>query len=177
MLPLPPVAFKQSYVTATKDWANCSASADVLVDGKILLADTPVTYLLFLEKRLVDLHTFVAKLPTLDPAEIWNYNAEAGCWATEPVTTTRAKKVPRNHVLAEATPQHPAQVQMYNEDVIVGTWRTVKFSGALPAERVRELLERVEKLQEAVKYATQAANSADVVDQRVGKKVFDYLFA
>nr|WP_233508231.1 hypothetical protein [Spongiactinospora gelatinilytica] len=36
-------------VTATKDWANCAAKADVMVDGSVLLADVPVTYLLFLE--------------------------------------------------------------------------------------------------------------------------------
>src|SRR6478752_7224234 len=45
-------------VTATKDYTNCKARADVVVDGKTLLAGVPVTYLLFLEKQLVDLHTF-----------------------------------------------------------------------------------------------------------------------
>ncbi len=54
---------------------------------------------------------------------------------------------------AEATDKHPAQVGVYYEDVAVGFWRTVKFSGALPAKRVGELLERVEKLQQAVKFA------------------------
>ena len=46
-------------------------------------------------------------------------------------------------MLAEATQQHPAQVQVYMEDVPEGDWTTVKFSGALPASRVRTLLERV----------------------------------
>src|ERR1700754_1740526 len=41
-------------VTATKDWANCEAKADVVVDGEALLKDVPVSYLLFLEKQLVD---------------------------------------------------------------------------------------------------------------------------
>jgi hypothetical protein len=164
-------------VTATKDWANCDARADVKIDGHVLLADVPVTYLLFLEKQLVDLRTFVSKLPTLDPAENWSYSAQAECWATDPVETTRTKKVPHNHVLAEATPQHPAQVQVYTEDVVVGTWRTVKFSGALPAERVTELVRRVEALQMAVKFAREDANGADVIDQRVGAAVFSYLFA
>ena len=30
-----------------------------------------MTYLLFLEKQLTDLHTFVKKLPVLDAAESW----------------------------------------------------------------------------------------------------------
>jgi hypothetical protein len=164
-------------VTATKDWANCVAKADVVVDGKVLLAQVPATYLLFLEKQLVDLHTFVKKLPILDASESWNFDASADSWATEPVQTTRTKKVPRNHVKAEATEKHPAQVEVYYEDVIVGYWRTVKFSGSLPARRVNELLARVEKLQEAVKFAREEANSIEVSEQKLGEKVFNYLFA
>jgi hypothetical protein len=52
----------------------------------------------------------------------------------------------------------------------------VKFSGALPAKRVSELLERVEKLQDAVKFAREEANNAETTDRRVGDKVFGYLF-
>ena len=163
-------------VTATKDWTNCVAKADVVVDGEPLLRDVPVAYLLFLEKQLVDLHTFVRKLPVLDAAESWVYDASADAWATEPAQTTRTKKIPRNHVKAEATEKHPAQVEVYYEDVIVGYWKTVKFSGALPAKRINELLERVEKLQQAVKFAREEANGVDVVEQEVGDKVFRYLF-
>ncbi|BCJ28031.1 hypothetical protein AB0I55_24225 [Actinocatenispora sera] len=163
-------------VTATKDWANCVARADVVVDGRTILAEVPVTYLLFLEKQLVDLHTFVRKLPVLDAAESWNYDSSADCFATEPVQTLRTRKVPRNHVKAEATEKHPAQVEVYHEDVTVGYWRTVKFSGALPASRVNELIDRVEKLQAAVKFAREDANGTEVEDRKVGERVLGYLF-
>ena len=163
-------------VTATKDWTNCKARADVVVDGNTLLAQVPATYLLFLEKQLVDMHTFVKKLPVLDASETWSFDASADCWATEPVQTVKTKKIPRNHVKAEATEKHPAQVEVYYEDVVVGNWRTVKFSGALPAQRVNELLARVEKLQEAVKFAREEANSIEADEQKVGEKVFQYLF-
>jgi hypothetical protein len=163
-------------VTASKDWTNCKARADVVVDGQTLLTQVPATYLLFLEKQLVDLHTFVRKLPVLDAAEAWTFDPSADSWATEPVQTVRTKKIPRNHVKAEATEQHPAQVEVYYEDVVVGYWRTVKFSGALPAQRVNELLARVEKLQEAVKYAREEANNIEADEQKVGERVFGYLF-
>ncbi len=163
-------------VTATKDATNCVARADVALDGRTLLTDVPVTYLLFLEKQLTDLHTFVRKLPVLDAAESWSFNDSADSWSTEPIRTIRTRKVPRNHVKAEATEKHPAQVEVYYEDIPVGYWTTVKFSGALPAKRVSELLDRVEKLQEAVKYAREEANSTEVVDRSVGDKVFGYLF-
>ncbi|WP_144118481.1 hypothetical protein [Catellatospora sichuanensis] len=164
-------------VTAAKDATNCVARADVVVDDRVLVSDVPVTYLLFLEKQLTDLHTFVKKLPVLDAAESWVFSDSADCWSTEPVRTIRTKKVPRNHVKAEATEKHPAQVEVYYEDIAVGYWTTVKFSGALPAKRVSTLLERVEKLQQAVKFAREEANNAEAVDKHVGDRVFGYLFA
>jgi len=163
-------------VVATKDWANCAARADVVVDGKPLLVQVPVTYLLFLEKQLVDLHTFVTKLPVLDPAETWHFDSTQDCWASDPAETSKTKKVPRNHVKAEATEKHPAQVEVYHEDIVVGFWKTVKFSGAVPAARVRELTERVEKLQKAVKMAREEANSGPAERQQTSDKVFGYLF-
>jgi hypothetical protein len=163
-------------VTATKDWSNLTARADVKVDEQTIARDVPVTYLLFLEKQLTDLHTFVKKLPVLDAAESWVRDDSTDSWKTEPVRTIRTKKVPRNHVKAEATEKHPAQVDVYYEDVAVGYWTTVKFSGALPAKRVNDLLDRVLKLQTAVKFAREEANNVEVVDQKVGAAVFGYLF-
>lgn len=163
-------------VVATKDSANCGARADVTVDGKVLLEKVPVTYLLFLEKQLVDLRTFVQKLPILDPSETWRFDATQDCWASDVAETSKTKKVLRNHVKAEATDKHAAQVDVYHEDVVVGRWKTVKFSGALPAARVRLLLERVDKLQQAVKVAREEANGATVEMVKTGDQVFGYLF-
>ncbi len=164
-------------VVATKDYANCEAKADVVVAGNVLLEKVPVSYLLFLEKQLNDLHTFVKKLPVLDPSETWSFDNASDSYATEAIQTIKTKKIPRNHVKAEATENHPAQVEVYYEDVVVGNWRTIKYSGALPAARVNELLARVELLQEAVKFACEAANNYEVSDQKVGKTIFDFLFA
>jgi hypothetical protein len=164
-------------ITATKDWTNIKARADIVVDGVTLLSQVPITYILFLEKQLTDMHTFIKKLPVLDASETWVFDSAADCWATEPIQTLRTKKVPRNHVKAEATEKHPAQVDVYYEDVTVGFWRTVKFSGALQAKRVNELLERVEKLQQAVKFAREEANNTEAEDQKVGERFFNYLFA
>lgn len=164
-------------VTLTKDVANGVAKADIVVDGTPLATAVPVTYLLFLEKQLADLFTFVNHLPVLDASETWSYDKTTDAYATAPTQTTRSKKVPRNHVKAEATPQHPAQVEMYFEDVLVGYWTTVKYSGALPQARVNELKARVVRLAEAVKVAREQANSTPVTDQKIGDKVFGYVFA
>jgi hypothetical protein len=145
-------------VTATREWANTMARADVVVDG------------------VTDLRTFIAKLPVLDPAEAWAFDPTTDAYATGQVLTTRTRKVPRNHVKAEATKEHPAQVEVYYEDVTVGHWRTVKFSGALPASHVKALRARVERLQEAVKVAREEANALEVEDVHVGARVLNYLF-
>lgn len=166
-------------VTLTKETANTNATADVVVDGETLLSEVPVTYLLFLEKKLTDLKTFVSKLPVLDPSTNWHADTslEDGVWVSDEVKTTRTKKVPRNHVLAAATDKHPAQVQVYHEDVIVGDWTTKKFSGAVPAARRAALIERVNKLSDAVKVARETANSIEVTDRKAGEAVFEYLFS
>ena len=48
-------------------------------------------------------------------------------WKTDPVRTIRTKKVPRNHVKAEATENHPAQAEVYYEDLPVAYWTTEPF--------------------------------------------------
>ena len=163
-------------VVATKDYGNTQARADVVVDGEILVSQAPVPFLLFLEKQLTDLMTFVAKLPVLDPSETWHWDAASDSYATEATQTTKTKKVPRNHVKAEATKEHPAQVEMFFEDVLVGYWTTVKFSGALPQSRVTDLFDRVVKLSEAVKIARETANGVKVPDVKTGEAIFGYLF-
>jgi hypothetical protein len=162
-------------VTATKDWANCRAVADVEIDGQVLIGGAPVPFLLFLEKQISDLHAFVDKLPTLDEAEDWAKNDGGGLFKTAPIATHRTKKVQKPIVLYDATKEHPAQTQLITEDVVVGYWDTVKHSGALPAPRKKELMSRIEKLSHAVKFAREKANAADAETVSVGKPIFDYL--
>jgi hypothetical protein len=164
-------------VVITKDAANQVASADLRVNGSVLVPDVPVTTLLFLEKQLIDIYTFVRKLPVLDPAEQWHLDEQRGHYATAPVQTARSKKIMKTHIAYPATTEHPAQTQTYGEDIQVGLWTTLKFSGALPAARVAELTARVVTLQKAVTAARQAANSMEIADRRMGDVVLGYLFA
>lgn len=161
----------------TKDSANQKAKADIVVDGQTIAKDVPVSYLLWLEKELTHLHTVVKALPTLDPAEKWEYDENVGVYKTPVTQTTRGKKVPRNHVKAPATDKHPAQVEMWYEDIIAGYWDTVKFSGAIPADRRRVLVERIQALTEAVKFAREQANGTEVQDRKIGESLFAYVLA
>lgn len=163
-------------VVATKDATNTVAKADVKVGNRLIVSDVPATYLLFLEKQLGDLSTFLTRLPRLDPSERWEWDDVANAYASEPVETHRTKKVPRSQVLYEATDRHPAQVQAYTEDIVDGYWKTVKFSGALPSREIEDMIRRVALLQDAVKTAREEANTVEVIDRYdVGRAVLEYI--
>lgn len=164
-------------VTAVKDWSNCAATASITVDGVPLLDKVPVTYLLFLEKQLNDVRTFIGSLPTLDESESWTLDTNSGLYNTGEVKTHRTKKVQRPIVLYPATPEHPAQTQLLTEDVIAGYWSQVKQSGALTRPEKEGLVKKVENLTRAIKEAREAANGVDVVETpNVSKQIFSYLF-
>jgi len=46
----------------------------------------------------------------------------------------------------------------------------------MPAPRKKQLLARIEKLSNAVKFAREQANAAEAPDKKLGKEVFDFLF-
>lgn len=162
-------------ITATKDWANCEAKADIVVDGQVIVKQAPATFILWLEKQVEDLRTFVSHLPTLDEAEDWTEDVNTRLFKSKETTTHRTQKVQEPIVLYPATEQHAAQVQLITKDVLVGFWDETKISGALPVPRKAEILERVEKLFQAVKTAREAANMADAPKRHVGSAVFNFL--
>jgi pterin-4a-carbinolamine dehydratase len=165
---------------ALVDVANTRAVADIVLSGggETIATDVPATTLLFLEKKITDMATFIAKLPVLDPSEVWSLDAnDTKIFRTPPTESFRMKKVLRNHEKAPATDHHPAQVETYSEDVPVGTWTTIKFSGAIPADLKRRLAERCETLRQAVRYAREQANSVTVPDvEAIGPAVASYVF-
>lgn len=161
----------------TKEAGNVTAKADIVVGGEVLAQDVPLTFLLFLERQLGEMHTMLKVVPTHDPSEQWHWDSSASAWATEVIKTARTKKVPRNHVRAAATDKHPAQVDVWTEDVVVGEWSTIKFTGAVPADRRELLIARVLELSDAVKFAREQANTIEVTTRQIGETMFDYILA
>lgn len=164
-------------ITAQKDFANQVASADIVVDGNVLVKDAPATLILWLEKRVEDIRTFVQHLPTLDEAVEWAPDVNTALYRSEPLTTHRTQKVVEPIVLYPATDKHPAQTQLLNKDVLVGFWDEIKLSGALPVPRKKLILQRIEKLYQAVKSAREAANMTVAPKHEVGSALLDFLIA
>jgi hypothetical protein len=163
-------------LSATQDWANTEAKASIVVDGQTILPDVPVSYLLFLEKQLIDVKTFIQSLPILAIDKDWRHDPSRGCYVTEPKETVKTKKITEFVTVFEPTEHHPGQAKEVTKDVVEGTWSLVEFSGALPKDRVDELLKRVDKLSKAVIQAREEANSKDVAQKQVASSVFAYLF-
>jgi len=165
---------------ATKDLTNAGAFADVVVGDQVIIEHAPVTFLLPFEKYLSqEVRGLIESLPVLDAAQDWEVSASEreGIYETPTVRRHRTKKVNRVLELSPATDKHPAQVQLVSEDVLAGYWNEKKFSGAVPASYKAELINRVETLIQAVKFAREKANDTEVTDLKVGDAVFGYLFA
>lgn len=166
-------------VVATQEFANTEAKANIVVGNEenkqVLATGVPVSYLLFLEKQLTNVKNFVNRLPTLDPVETWSYDENVPGYKSEGTKTNKTKKVLKNHVKSEATDKHPAQVEVFSEDIKEGEWLTYKFSGAIPEGAKRELADRVRQLLDAVKTAREEANSIEVKQRKVAKNLFKFI--
>ncbi len=160
----------------TQDTGNQQARADIRVEDQVILANVPVTTLLFLDKQLVELETFVRLLPTPDPSEEWTHDPNSGLLKSQVSESLRTQKEPAVFVKYEATKEHPAQTEFYMKDVAVGTWRQILYSGCIQADRKNAILARVKKLQEAVKLAREHANLIEVERQRAAEAVLTFVF-
>lgn len=160
----------------TQDTGNQSARADIVVDGQTLLAKVPVTTLLFLDKQVNDLETFVSKLPTPDPAEEWTHDPNSGLLRSRATESVRTSKEPTVIVKYPATTEHPAQTELFTKDVPVGTWTQIVYSGCIPTDRKNAILARVRKLQDAIKVAKEQANLLDVERQKAGEPLLSFVF-
>lgn len=164
-------------IAARKEYSNCNAKANIIVDGQVLAEGVPVTYLLFLEKQLTDLRTFIGKLPVLDNNEDWREDVNSGLYKTDAISTHRTKKSQKPIVLYPATEQHPAQTEMITEDILAGYWDMVKMSGAMPIPARNKMSDRVNKLLRAVKEAREAANGLDeTITGSVEKSLLGFVF-
>lgn len=169
---------KQLNIVATRDFGNTIANADVVVDGKVLIKGAPPPYLLWLEKRLEELHSTICSLPLL-PAEIdWVFDKDQDCHKNKrEIKTHRTKKIEDFKIVVKSDDHHPAQIAKLTRDEIVGHWSTIRYSGCLARADVMAMKDRAENLLHAVKVARETANGVDVIDQKFGKGVMDYIFA
>ena len=159
----------------TKDTANQSAVADLIVDGQLWVKDVPVTSLLSWEKAIVDMISFLKAMPTLPRSQVWTKDEASGQYITEAVRTSRTKKQQKPIVLYDATDKHPAQTQIITEDVKVGTWTKQDYSTAMPEAEKEMRIEKASRLLDDVKRARERANDRVIEQREVPAVMLDYL--
>jgi hypothetical protein len=172
-------------VQYTREFGNTFARADVVLDGVTLLSDVPAGYLLFLETQIAMLVSkLVDKLPQLNPAVAWDDADDPtlprGVRKAAPRKTHRAGRVKQVQVLSPNmvidNKSFPGNFVPYETEKVVGYWTEVRTSGQLPAREVQEMHRRGMKLLEAVRFAREQANTAEVEDKQAGDVVLGYLF-
>lgn len=158
-----------------KEHCNTYATSDlVLEDGTVIVKDVPATFLLGLENDLKSIREMFFAIPTLPPGEEWKKEDGTDLYVSEE-KRTRTKKVMKNHVLQQATKEHPAQVQVYGEDERTGLVTTVKKTSVYTPGDKSQALSRIDDVIRAAKKARQRANAAKVTNVRVGRKLFEYI--
>lgn len=173
------VLARQIDVNATVDAANQVAVADIVIPGgagPFTIPKVPVTTLMWLEKQLNELKAYIEKLPVLDPSVNWDFDAQAGIFKSDIVTTHRTSKVAKPIVMYPATPQHAAQTQLITEDVITGYWASQRLSAALPADVIKGMADRLNILKEAVVVAREKANTTPVTNVTMGEVLLNFVF-
>lgn len=162
------------------DVANREAKGDVITeDGEILLKDVPTTSLLWLEKRVAEWKEMLSAIPTLDPAKGFTQAADQGkgIYVAREVTKIRTKKGKKLYLKYAATKEHPAQTELIDEDIPVGTITEQEWSSLITPAVKADLLDRAEILLRAVSKARAKANehAVDVASLKIGNTLLDFV--
>jgi hypothetical protein len=161
-----------------KEATNQVAVADLVVDGTIMATGVPATFLLGMESRLKEFRNVLEVIPTLAPGIAWVKDETAGKGVYRIQNADEKLKTAKtfmHKVLYEATDRHPAQIEKWEEQVAVGKYVTTVQSGMCSPAEKSELLGRTDILIQAVKKARMKANMTEVVERKVGDKMFNFI--
>lgn len=149
--------------------SNTEAKADIVINGEKVAENVPATFLLELEKDLIELRTVLESIPTLDPAKGFNFDTNTGLYEARLITKPRTKNVKKPMTLAKATEHHPEQVTLVDENIIVGIIQEQEWSGMITPAAKAEYLDRCDSAIQAVKAARSRANEVAVdIAKKIG---------
>ena len=162
-----------------KDATNQLAVSDLIVNGKTIATNLPATFLLGLEKKLVDLRKVYDAIPTLPPGIKWipDETAEkAGIFMTAiPTEEFKTKKDIEFKEAAPPTKEHKAQMVQVPIMTNIGKYTTDRMCGMFTPLRKAQCIARVDEVLKGVKQARNRANGQEVVDARVGEVILNFI--
>ena len=166
-------------VLLQKEATNQTAVADLVIDGVVLANDLPVTFLLGMEHRMKTYRVMYESIPTLQPGRDWEEDTAYGLPGVykdhNKEEKLRSAKKFKSQVLYEATKEHPAHIEKWEEQVPVGKFVQETWSGMMSPAEKSAILGRFDKLIRALKQARQRANNVDIVSKSVGKELIGYM--
>lgn len=163
-----------------KEATNQMATSDLVVDGNVVAEKLPATFLLGLESRLKMVRSVLEEIPTLETGIKWVADPSKGedifC-CEPPEEKMKTAKTFQHKVLYEATKEHPAVIEKWEETINVGKFTRHIWSGKVTSTEKSRLLGNLDKLIREVKKARQRANTQEAVTNKVSAKILDVIFS
>lgn len=162
----------------TMETTNQTAKADLTINGETLATDLPGTFLLNMEKRLHTVRQVLLHTPTLPSGKVWELDEQKGQYvykSRDPEKSYKTEKDFAYKVLVEATKEHPAQIEKWNDTKEVGMYTREIWCSMISSADKSAMLSRVDELIREVKKARQRANNVEVVQAKIGKKLFEHI--
>lgn len=170
------VASEYFDLVAQKDATNCTAKADLIIDGKVIKADVPAVTLLFIENKFKVIRAVVEAVKTLDPAKNWKATQENNdVYSTDPITNIVKEAIEEYKIIVQATDKHPAQTQKIVTHEIRATKSNTELSGLISSKEKSKMLQKIDKLINACKQARQTANNQETANVKIAQSLFDYI--
>lgn len=161
-----------------KEATNQIAKADIVIGETVIAKDVPATFLLGLEKLLVQIRATYNVIPTLPPNIEWVPDPDTGKNIYKSKYPDEAHKTEQTivpQVLYEATKEHPAQVDKITEKKNVGLYTKHEWCSMLSPAQKSDRLQKIDDLLAAVKTARQRANTAKVLNMKIGQQLMDFI--
>ena len=163
-------------IIATKEHSNLTAFGDITIEGNVLIPGVCATALLAMEKEVKNWRAFLLVAPTLKPGIKWNWDENNQYFISKEFETVKTRKVQEVLVKYPHSKEHPAQTEMVTKDVLVGIWKQLLHSGAWTPKRKAQVIDKVDKLEIAIKEARQRANDNLAMEMKYGQTLAYYIF-
>jgi hypothetical protein len=161
-----------------KEMTNQTAVADLKIGSVTIGNKIPATYLLGMENKLKELRQVYEAIPTLAPGIHWELDETLGKGVYRMKHSDEKLKTAKtfmHKVLYEATKEHKAEIEKWEEQIPVGKIITNVTSGMLSPAEKSAILGRLDQMIQAVKKARCKANMAEVVEESIGARMFQYI--
>lgn len=162
-----------------KEATNQLACADLMVDGNVIAEKLPATFLLGLESRLKMIRSVFEEIPTLEPGVKWVLDGTKGAdifLCDPPEEKMKTAKTFQHKVLYEATKEHPAVIEKWEETINVGKFIRHIWSGKVSPTEKSRLMGNLDKLIREVKKARQRANTQEAITNNISKGILNTIF-